>query len=440
MDIRVGILRRVALAAMMVLALTAGIVAGLMATAGSASAQTRTQTQTPAQAVNNIAVQGNKRVDSDTIRSYFQPRPGEKLDAAKIDEGLKALYATGLYADVKISQSGGRLTVTVVENATINRIAFEGNKKVKDEVLAAEVQSRVRGSLARPTVQADVQRIVEIYRRQGMFGVRVEPKIIERPSSRVDLVFEINEGEKTTIKRIAFVGNKDFSDWKLRDIITTGQTNWLSWLKNNDVYDPDRVSADQELLRRFYLKNGYADFRILSATVDLDRSAGGFVLTFTLDEGQPYRFGTIDVISNLRDVDGATLRGLLRTSSGSIYNAEKVEKSIEEITIELAKRGYAFAQVRPRGDRDFEAHRINVVFVVEEGARVYVERINIRGNMRTRDWVIRREFDLFEGDPYNRALIDRAERRLRNLGYFKTVKMTNEPGSAPDRVIVNVDV
>ena len=416
-------------------ALCAAMLAGLMWLAAGLAAPDIASAQGAAA----IQVQGNKRVDADTIRGYFNLKPGERLDAAKIDDGLKALYATNMFEDVRISQAGGRVIVTVAENPIINRVAFEGNRRVKDEQLVAEVQSKARSPLSRPMVQADVQRIIEIYRRSGRFDVRVEPKIIDRPNSRVDLVFEISEGDKTTIRRIVFVGNKAFSDWKLKDVITTGQTNWLSFLKNNDVYDPDRVNADQELLRRFYLKNGYADFRIVSANV-VNEPGSGFVLTLTFEEGDQYRFGTIEVLSNVRAVDAATLRRLTRGSPGAVYNAEQVEKSMEEISIELAKRGYAFAQVRPRGDRDFANKRINVLYSVEEGSRVYVERINIRGNTRTRDYVLRREIDLYEGDAYNRAFVDRAERRLKNLGYFKNVKISNEPGSAADRVIVNVDV
>jgi len=429
MMVRVGVRARRAAFCAAVLAgiiwLAAGLAAPNIASAQGAAA---------------IQVQGNKRVDADTIRGYFNLKPGERLDAAKIDEGLKALYATGMFEDVRIGQAGGRVIVTVVENPVINRVAFEGNRRVKDEQLIAEVQSKARSPLSRPVVQADVQRIIEIYRRSGRFDVRVEPKIVDRPNSRVDLVFEITEGDKTTVRRIVFVGNKAFSDWKLKDVITTGQTNLLSFLKNNDVYDPDRVNADQELLRRFYLKNGYADFRIISANVVNDPRAGGFVLTLTVEEGEQYRFGTIDVLSNVRAVDPATLRARVRGSPGAVYNAELVEKSMEDISIELAKRGYAFSHVRPRGDRDFANRRINVIYTVEEGPRVYVERINIRGNTRTRDWVIRREIELYEGDAYNRAFVDRAERRLKNLGYFKSVKITNEPGSAADRVIVNVDI
>lgn len=394
-------------------------------------------TPAAAQSASNIVVEGNRRVDAQTIRSYFGTGP---VTPAKINEALAALYATGLFSDVNISQQGGRIVVRVSENEVINKVAFEGNKKIKDDVLAGEVQSKPRGTLSKATVQADTQRILEVYRRSGRNDVKVNPVTIDRGNGRVDLVFEINEGEKIGIKDIKFIGNKAFSDFKLKDVITTTTTNWLSFLKSTDVYDADRVNADQELLRRFYLKNGYADFRILAATAELEPDGKNYVITFTLDEGPQYTFGTVDVVSNIRDVPAATLRNALRMSSGQVYNAELVEKSVENITIEVSKRGYAFAQVRPRGDRDFETRKINVVFVVEEGPRVYIERIEIRGNTRTRDWVIRREFDLGEGDAYNRVMVDRAERRLRNLGYFKTVKITNEPGSAPDRIILVVDV
>jgi outer membrane protein insertion porin family len=289
-------------------------------------------------------------------------------------------------------------------------------------------------------VQADVQRIIEIYHRSGRFDVSVDPKIIELPNNRVDLVFEIKEGPKTGVKDINFVGVHAFSQGRLRDIIKTSESNWLSFLQTADIYDADRVEADRDLLRRFYLKHGYADVRIVSAIGEYDPAKKGFIVTFTIDEGSQYRVGTIDVVSNVHAINSAALRGSLKLGAGSVYNADLVEKTVETMTIEAAKHGYAFATVRPRGDRDFERKIINLTFVVEEGTRAYIERINIIGNTRTRDYVIRREFDIGEGDAYNRALVDRAERRLKNLGYFKTVKITNEPGSAPDRVVINVNV
>jgi outer membrane protein insertion porin family len=388
----------------------------------------------------SISVEGNRRVEADTIRSYFRPGPGGRIGPVEIDTALKALYATGLFQDVQIRQPGGRIVVTVVENPVINRIAFEGNKRVKDEQIAGEIQSKARGTLSRPMVQSDTARIVETYRRSGRFDVTVTPKIIELPNNRVDLVFEIKEGEKTGVKKIRFVGNRAYGDFRLKDVIKTTESNLLSFLKNSDIYDPDRLEADRDLLRRFYLKHGFADVRIVAAIGEYDPAAKGFIVTFTIEEGDQYRFGSVELLSNVKAINVDQVRAKLKTKSGAVYNAEAVEKTVEDISIELARGGYPFANVRPRGDRDFEKRLINVAFVVDEGSRAYIERINIRGNTRTRDYVIRREFDISEGDAYNRALVDRAERRLKNLAYFKTVRITNEPGSAPDRIILNVDV
>ncbi len=407
---------------------------------GTAFVGAASSSMAAAQTVNSIDVKGNRRVETSTVRSYFKPGPGGRLTPEQENEGLKALIATGLFEDVQVSHGGGHLVITVIENPVINRVAFEGNKKAKDEQLKAEVQSKPRGTLSRPTVQADVQRIIEIYHRSGRFDVKVDPKIIELPNNRVDLVFEISEGAKTGVKEIRFVGVHAYSNGRLKELIKTTESNWLSFLQTTDIYDPDRVEADRDLLRRFYLKHGYADVRIVSAVGEYDPAKKGFVVTFTIDEGSQYHVGTIDVVSNMHAINAASLRGSLKLGTGSVYNADLVEKTVETMTIEAAKHGYAFATVRPRGDRDFQRKTINLTFVVEEGTRAYIERINIIGNTRTRDYVIRREFDIGEGDAYNRALIDRAERRLKNLNFFKTVKITNEPGSAPDRVVVNVTV
>jgi outer membrane protein insertion porin family len=387
-----------------------------------------------------IVVEGNRRVEADTIRSYFKLAPGEHLDAVKIDAALKALYASGLFQDIRISQSGGRLIVTVVEAPVIDRLAFEGNNKIKDEQLQQEIQSKARGTLSRAMVQADVQRIIEVYRRNGRFDVQVVPKIIQRPNNRVDLIFEIHEGEKTGIKSIVFVGNHAYSDYRLKEVIKTSKSNFWSFLQTTDVYDPDRIEADRDLIRRFYLSHGYADVQVVSATGEYDPAQKGFIITFTIEEGALYRFGSVDIQSNIRAVDPKVLRPYLRMRQGDVYNGDAIEKTVEDLTVEITKHGYPFANVRPRGDRNVQTRTISVVFVVDEGVRAYIERINIHGNTRTRDYVIRREFDISEGDPYNRALIDRAERRIKNLNFFKNVKITNEPGSAPDRVVINVDV
>jgi outer membrane protein insertion porin family len=431
----VQVVRGLALSCVVLAGILVGVECVAVASSGAALAQS-----VNSQAVNSIVVEGNRRVEADTVRSYFKPGPGGHLGPEQIDDALKALYATGLFSDVRINPAGGRVVVSVVENPVINRVAFEGNKKAKDDQLKTEVQSKPRGTLSKPTVQADVQRIIEIYHRSGRFDVTVVPKIIDLPNNRVDLVFEITEGNKTGVKDIVFVGAHAFSNGRLKDIIKTSESNWLSFLQTTDIYDPDRVEADRDLLRRFYLKYGYADVRIVSAVGEYDPAKKGFVITFTIDEGSQYHVGTVDVVSNVKAIDPISLRGSLKLNAGDVYNADLVEKTVEAMTIEAAKRGYAFANVRPRGDRKFETKTINLAFVIDEGQRAYIERINVRGNIRTREYVIRREFDIGEGDAYNRALVDRAERRLKNLNFFKSVKITNEPGSAPDRVVINVDV
>jgi outer membrane protein insertion porin family len=393
-----------------------------------------------AQTVDSIQVQGNRRVELETIRSYFKPGPGGKLDQGRIDDGLKALIETGLFQDVKISQSGGHILVTVVENPVIGRIAFEGNKKVKDEQLSAEIQSKPRGTLSRPMVQSDAQRIVEIYRHSGRYDVSVTPEMIEQPNNRVDLIFTVNEGKKTGIKSIDFVGNNFYSSYRLKDVIKTRESNLLSFLGGADVYDPDRVEADRDLIRRYYLKHGFADVQVVAALTEYDPERKGFLVTFKIEEGQQYRVASVNFQSSIGTLDGNSLSSFSRVRVGALYNAEALEKSVEEMQIEASRRGYAFAIVRPRGDRNFENQTVSLTFAIDEGPRTYIERINIRGNTRTRDYVIRREFDLSEGDAYNRALVDRAERRLKNLDYFKTVKITTEPGSSSDRVIVVVDL
>jgi outer membrane protein insertion porin family len=430
MNVGLRVLRGGAVAALIMIAMPVAATLSAALVSSPAAAQT----------TSSITVEGNRRVELETIRSYFKPGPGGRLDQASIDDGLKALIETGLFQDVKISQAGGRIVVTVVENPVIGRVAFEGNKKVKDEQLTAEIQSKPRGTFSRPMVQSDAQRITEIYRHSGRYDVSVNPQVIEQPNNRVDLVFEVNEGAKTNVQSIEFVGNNAYSSYRLKDVIKTHEHNFLSFLASGDLYDPDRVEADRDLIRRFYLKNGYADVQVVAALTEYDPERKGFLVTFKIEEGQQYRVATVNFESTISTLDGNSLASFSRVSVGSLYNAEALEKSVEEMQIEASRRGYAFAIVRPRGDRNFEAHTVSIVFSIAEGPRTYIERINIKGNTRTRDYVIRREFDLAEGDAYNRALVDRAERRLKNLDYFKSVKITTEPGSSSDRVILVVDL
>ncbi len=396
--------------------------------------------QAQAATVSSIVVEGNERIDADTIRAYMALSPGQTYTAAAADESLNALFATGLFSDVEIELRGRTVVVQVVENPLINDVVFEGNDKLEDGTLQAAIESQPRSMLTRSKLQADVQRILQLYRGRGRFGARVEPQIIDLPDNRVNLIFEIDEADKTSVSRINFIGNVVYSDSQLRDEITTSQRNFLSFLNNRDVYDPDRLEADQELLRRFYLKHGYADFRVISAVADLDRERNVFFITITVDEGERYNFGDIEIESNVPDIDPEELRRALRTHPGDTYNAELIDKTLEDLTIELAERGYAFAQVRPRGSRDPDTREIGITYVIDEGQRAYIERIEIRGNTRTLDSVIRREFDFAEGDAFNRVLIDRAQRRLNDLRFFQAARIITEPGSAPDRVVLLVDV
>jgi outer membrane protein insertion porin family len=394
--------------------------------AGSMAMPTRASAET-------IIVEGNHHVDSDTIRSYFA--------SGDANEGVKKLYSSGYFADVQVSHRGNALVVHVVENAnTINHVVFVGNSKIKSEDIEKEIQSKAHGGYNQAIVDADAVRIADMYRRAGRNTATVKPRTVETPKGTVDVVFDINEGDKTGIKEIRFVGNHVYSSSKLEGMMETTEMNFLSFIKSSDVYDPDRIAKDAEAIRRYYLKNGYADFRITGTDAEYDPQQGGYILTISVEEGAQYTVGSVQVESHLRDISDASLAGDVSIHVGDIYNGDQVEKTVDRITKELGKRGYAFSQVRPRGDRDPATHTVSIAFVVEEGPRVYIERINVRGNTATRDYVIRREFDIGEGDAYNKAMIDKGERRLNSLGYFKKVKVTNEAGSAADRVIVDVDV
>src|SRR4029077_18174617 len=406
---------------------------GMSASLGELSAYAQS-----AGAVTAIRVEGNKRVEPETVRTYLTFNVGDSYDLARVDESLKALFATGLFQDVRIRREGGTVVIVVVENPIVSRVAFEGNSEVEDDALTAEVQLKPRAVYTRARVQADVQRILDVYRRQGLYAAQVDPKIIYQPNNRIDVVFEINEGPTTKVRAINFIGNSAFSDSQLRFIITTTQTNLLSFLKSTNIYDPDRLNLDRELLRQFYMKNGYADARIISATADLDRDGRGFFITFTIEEGERYRFGTIDIESNLTSLNVDAINGNILTRTGRVYNADKIEKTVEALTIAVSQQGYAFGQVKPRFDRDEVNHVMNITYVIDEGPRIYIERINIVGNFRTHDDVIRREFRVAEGDAFTRLLVEAARQRLRALVFFKSVDIDTEPGSSPDRVVLVV--
>ncbi len=387
-----------------------------------------------------ITVHGNKRVEPETVRSYLQFSTGSAYDPAKIDGSIKALFGTGLFSDVRIDRSGADIIVTVVENPVINQVAFEGNSEVDTETLRNEVQLKPRSVFTRARVQADVQRVLDVYRRQGRYAATVEPKIIELEQDRVNLVFEIAEGNATKVKGIHFVGNKAFSDSQLRDVISTTEKGWFDFLKGTAIYDPDRMNLDRELLRQYYLKNGYADVQVTAANAELDRDGSGFFLTYSIEEGEPYDFGTINVESTVASIDPAKFKGEVLTQDGDTYNAQLIDKSVEALTGAVSKDGYAFARVRPQAVPDPVTRKISLNYVIEEGPRVYIERINVSGNTRTKDYVIRREFKVAEGDAYNPLMVDQAKKRLTNLGLFKAVEVKRRPGSSQDRVVLDVEL
>ena len=397
-------------------------------------------TEVAAQAHDVIEVQGNRRIDADTVRSYFHAAPDGRFDDAARDAALKALLATGLFDKVTIDRAGERLVVHLTEAPVLDRVAFEGNKKIQDKELSAVIESKPRGTLQRAVVQSDVSRIMEAYRHAGRDDVGVVPQIIDRGNDRVDLVYVVTERTKTTVRQINFVGNHVFGKRQLAAVIKTSATNVLSFLIGGDVYDPDRIAADREQLRLYYRSKGYADASVTAAKAEYDPAIHGFEVTFSIDEGPLYHFGDVNIVCNVPGLDAEKLRRLLVTRSGAVFDGNALDKTDEILAIELSKLGFPFAQAVPRTTRDAAGQRIDVSFVVDQGPRTYIERIEIHGNTRTRGYVIRREFDIAEGDAYNKSLIDRAERRLKNLNYFKTVKISRQPGSTPDRVVVDVEV
>jgi outer membrane protein insertion porin family len=396
--------------------------------------------QTQAGVVQRIVVTGNERIESSTIASYIPVQPGETVDAARIDLALKTLFRTELFADVKIDLVGGDLNVRVVENPIINKVVFEGNSSLKDDKIRDELTIRPRGIFTRAKVQADVQRVIELYRRSGRISATVTPKVVELPQKRVDLIFEINEGPKSGVLDVNFLGNEQYSDGDLSDVIVTKESAWYKFLSTNDNYDPDRIEYDKEQLRKYYRNRGFYDFRVVSAVAELAPSKNGFAITYTLEEGVKYKFGKVTVETELKKLDGTVLEQLLPIKSGELYQDQKIEQATDALTFAAGAAGFAFVDVRPRYVPNRETRTVDVVFRVSEGPRVYIDRIDVVGNNRTLDAVIRREMMVSEGDAYNRVYVDRSKNQIRGLGYFKDVTIEETPGSAPDRTGLRVKV
>ena len=414
--------------------------AGIVVAASFCAAETVQAQARRGDIIQRIAVEGTNRIDPETVGSYLLVKVGEPYDAAKVDQSLKALFATGLFADVTIRRDAATLVVRVVENPIINRIAYEGNRKLKDADIAAEVPLRARSVYSKAAVEAAVKRILELYRATGRFGATVTPKIIDLPQNRVNLVFEINEGDVTAIRRIRFVGNRYFSDGDLREEIETKESAWWRFFGTSDVYDPDKLAADREKLRKFYLSRGFAEMRVVSAVAELTPDKTAFFLTFTVQEGDRYRFGKVNVVSNLKGVQGDQFQRGLRIREGQRFDGDRIESTIDALTSVAGSMGYAFVRINPVLTPDREKKTVAVTFDISEGPKVFVERIEIKGNLRTRDEVIRREIRISEGDAFNAERIRISQRRLNNLEYFEKVEIQPREGSAPDKAIITITV
>lgn len=393
-----------------------------------------------ADTIRQIKVEGTQRIEAATVLSYVDIHAGDTFESDALDRSLKNLYATGLFADVSLYQEGSDLIVVVVENPIVNEINFEGNEEIKDDVLLPEIQIRPRTVFTRTKVQTDVERLQELYRLSGRFSVDVQPKIIKLDQNRVNLVFEINEGPKTLITRISFIGNKRFDDDSLQKVIRSKEDRWWRVFSSQDKYDPDRLAFDRELLRKFYIDNGYADFRVETAIAELSPDRKNFYVTFTVDEGERYKVGNVHITSNIAEVQTDPLKTELTFAPGDWYKASEIEKSVLKMTEALGNKQYAFIDIRPDVQRNREGRAIDVTFTINEGMKTFVDNINISGNMRTLDEVIRREMILVEGDPFNASKLKKSEQRIRDLGFFETVSVKPVQGVTPDKTDINIEV
>jgi outer membrane protein insertion porin family len=391
--------------------------------------------------IRSIVVAGAERLEASTILSYIQMRAGQPYTQTLADAALKDLYATELFANVEIRQAGGEVTIQVLENPVVNRIILEGNKRIKSDKIYPEINLAPRQIFTRSKVRADVARIIELYKRQGRFAAVVEPKSVQLPQNRVDIVYEISEGPKSKVRQINIIGNEVFGDGDLRSEMVTKQARFFRLFSSSTSYDPDRLAYDQQKLRQFYLTNGYADFRVVSAVAELTPDKRDFIITYVVEEGERYHFGDVEVESQLRDFDSEALTRQIQVREGEWYDAKLVEDTLEALTETAGTFGYAFADVTPRYTRDSAAKTMSIRFVINEAPRVYVEAINVNGNTLTQDKVIRREFRLAEGDAFNSLAVKRSTARINSLGYFQeNFEIEQEQGEAPDRIVVNANV
>jgi outer membrane protein insertion porin family len=424
---KIGLLMRIKLFCLALLSLVLSFVMPVALPSGWAP-------QAYAETIAQIRIEGNQRVEEETVLSYLQFSRGDEFDPERIDESIKVLFQTGLFADVQMFQRGNTLVIRLEENPLINQVNFEGNKEIDDAALAKEVEVRERMIFTKARVRSDTQRVLALYQKSGYYNVRVAPKLIRLPENRINLVFEVTEGSETKVKVISFTGNEAFSDGGLRDVIGTKQTSWWNFFQKNDTYDPDRLEYDKELLRRHYLRHGYADFSVISADVQLSPDGDYFEIAFSVEEGPRYTIADVAVNIGNTSLDPEKLKKVIKTGVGDDYNATKVDKTVENLALEASRQGFVFAKVEPKVDRNVGQGSLNISYNIEEGRRAYVEQIIIEGNTRTLDEVIRRELLIYEGDAFNRTLIERARRRLTSLDFFDKIEFQEEEGSAPDKI------
>lgn len=399
-----------------------------------------TPTSSEAAVIRHVEVRGASRVGADTVRSSITIKPGKDFSNADIDASVKRLYATGFFSDVRISVQGGTLVVAVDENQLVNQVVFNGNRKIKDEKLATLVSTKPLGPYSESMIESDLQALRRAYADIGRADVQITTRTHPVGNGRVNVAFEINEGDRTKIDQINFTGNNHYSDFRLRAVIATKESGLFSFVTRRDIYSEEKLRADEEALRQFYYNHGFADFRVLSSNAVLDPATNKYTITFDVDEGERYTFGPVNVESTVEGIDPEELRSLVETREGKTYRARDVQDTITKLAERVAAAGYPFARVTPRGNRDMASKTIAVDYLIDQGERGYVERIEIRGNTSTRDYVIRREFDIAEGDAFNQQRIAEAKRRLERLGYFSSVNISTMPGSSADRVIIVVDV
>lgn len=393
-----------------------------------------------AKGVSNLVVQGNQRVEPETVRSYLESDADGGFSQDALNRSLKRLFDSGYFADVKLHVQGDTLVVQVVENPVVNQVQIEGNSEVSDEILKPELSLKPRVVFTQGRLKNDVERLQTIYRLKGHFAAHISPKIIRKDQNRVDVVYEVDEGKPTKVSKIFFIGNKQFSEGKLEETIQTKESRWYRFFTSDDNYDPHRLDYDKELLRLFYLQHGYADFKVKSAVAELTPDKKEFFITFTIDEGKRYQVGTVNVDSKVPKVEGSELLSAVTFASGDWYNNKEVEKSVDALTDAVGRRGYAFVDIQPNLQRNEQTGLLDITFEIQEGPKVYIDQIRITGNVRTDDDVIRRELMFYEGDAFNSDKLKRSERKVRNLGFFKDVKISREPSTFPDKVTIVIDV